>query len=258
MADNLFEIKNLSFSYDKDNVIDDLSLTIKPGGVTTIIGANGCGKSTLFNLMTKNRKYDKGEIKFLGEDISKIKLRALAKKLAIVHQQNTIPFDITVEKLVGYGRIPYENLCIPSKQEDNEDKIIWAMSVTGVYDIKGELLSRLSGGQRQRAWIAMSLAQDTDTLLLDEPTTFLDIKHQIEILKLIENLNKEHGISIIMVLHDMNQAMRYSTEVIALKDGKNIAQGSPESVISEELLKKLYGVDLDIVEVNGKPFVYMA
>ena len=104
----------------------------------------------------------------------------------------------------------------------------------------------------------MSLAQDTDTLLLDEPTTFLDIKHQIEILKLIENLNKEHGISIIMVLHDMNQAMRYSTEVIALKDGKNIAQGSPESVISEELLKKLYGVDLDIVEVNGKPFVYMA
>ena len=163
-----------------------------------------------------------------------------------------------MEKLVGYGRIPYENLCIPSKQEDNEDKIIWAMSVTGVYDIKGELLSRLSGGQRQRAWIAMSLAQDTDTLLLDEPTTFLDIKHQIEILKLIENLNKEHGISIIMVLHDMNQAMRYSTEVIALKDGKNIAQGSPESVISEELLKKLYGVDLDIVEVNGKPFVYMA
>ena len=258
MADNLFEIKNLSFSYDKDNVIDDLSLTIKPGGVTTIIGANGCGKSTLFNLMTKNLQYDKGEIKFLGEDISKIKLRVLAKKLAIVHQQNTIPFDITVEKLVGYGRIPYENLCIPSKQEDNEDKIIWAMSVTGVYDIKGELLSRLSGGQRQRAWIAMSLAQDTDTLLLDEPTTFLDIKHQIEILKLIENLNKEHGISIIMVLHDMNQAMRYSTEVIALKDGKNIAQGSPESVISEELLKKLYGVDLDIVEVNGKPFVYMA
>lgn len=258
MADNLFEINNLSFSYDKDNVIDDLSLTIKPGGVTTIIGANGCGKSTLFNLMTKNLRYDKGEIKFLGEDISKIKLRALAKKLAIVHQQNTIPFDITVEKLVGYGRIPYENLCIPSKQEDNEDKIIWAMSVTGVYDIKGELLSRLSGGQRQRAWIAMSLAQDTDTLLLDEPTTFLDIKHQIEILKLIENLNKEHGISIIMVLHDMNQAMRYSTEVIALKDGKNIAQGSPESVISEELLKKLYGVDLDIVEVNGKPFVYMA
>ena len=258
MADNLFEIKNLSFSYDKDNVIDDLSLTIKPGGVTTIIGANGCGKSTLLNLMTKKLRYDKGEIKFLGEDISKIKLRALAKKLAIVHQQNTIPFDITVEKLVGYGRIPYENLCIPSKQEDNEDKIIWAMSVTGVYDIKGELLSRLSGGQRQRAWIAMSLAQDTDTLLLDEPTTFLDIKHQIEILKLIENLNKEHGISIIMVLHDMNQAMRYSTEVIALKDGKNIAQGSPESVISEELLKKLYGVDLDIVEVNGKPFVYMA
>lgn len=258
MADNLFEIKNLSFSYDKDKVIDNLSLTIKPDGVTTIIGANGCGKSTLFNLMTKNLRYDSGEIKFLGEDVSKIKLRELAKKLAIVHQQNTIPFDVTVEKLVGYGRVPYENLYIPSKRDDDEDKINWAMSVTGVCDIKGELLSQLSGGQRQRAWIAMSLAQDTDTLLLDEPTTFLDIKHQIEVLKLIESLNKEHGISIIMVLHDMNQAMRYSTEVIALKAGKSIAQGAPESVISEALLKELYGVDLDIVEVKGKPFVYMA
>ncbi len=159
MADNLFEIKNLSFSYDKDKVIDDLSLTIKPGGVTTIIGANGCGKSTLFNLMTKNLKYDSGEIKFLGEDVSKLKLRELAKKLAIVHQQNTIPFDVTVEKLVGYGRVPYENLCIPSKRDEDEDKINWAMSVTGVYDIKGELLSQLSGGQRQRGAPESAVAQ---------------------------------------------------------------------------------------------------
>jgi len=160
--------------------------------------------------------------------------------------------------LVELSSVFIRHLYIPSKSDDDEDKINWAMSVTGVYDIKGELLSQLSGGQRQRAWIAMSLAQDTDTLLLDEPTTFLDIKHQIEVLKLIESLNKEHGISIIMVLHDMNQAMRYSTEVIALKAGKSIAQGAPESVINEELLKELYGVDLDIVEVKGKPFVYMA
>ncbi|MDY6038423.1 MAG: ABC transporter ATP-binding protein [Eubacterium sp.] len=257
MADNLFEIKKLSFCYDKVKIIDDLSLKIDRGGITTIIGANGCGKSTLFNLMTGNLKQQSGEIIFLGKNLSNIKLRDLAKKIAIVHQYNSIPFDITVEKLVSYGRIPYGSCCMPVKNKDDDEKIKWAMAVTGIYENKKELLSQLSGGQRQRAWISMSLAQGTDTLLLDEPTTFLDVKHQIEILKLTETLNVKHGMSIIMVLHDMNQALRYSSEIIALKSGKVVAQGNPEKIINKDLLRELYNVELDVVDVKGKPFVLM-
>ena len=248
------EVKNLDFSYGKEKVLDDVSLKVKRGKITTIIGANGCGKSTLFNVMTKNLKPQKGNVYLDGTDISKISLKSFARRAAIVHQYNTAPYDTTVETLVGYGRLAYSQFGISDKEED-EKYISYALEATELTELRDCNIAELSGGQRQRVWIAMALAQNTDILFLDEPTTYLDIKYQIEILRLIKMLNEKHNMTIVMVLHDINQAAFYSDEMIAMKDGKIIANGSPDSVLTEDVIKETYGIHLDIEKVGGRNFI---
>lgn len=252
---DVFEIADLSFSYGDNHVIRDLSVNISEGRITTLIGANGCGKSTLFNLITKNLKPQSGTIKLSGTDISAVKLRDYAKQVAIVHQYNTAPDDISVEKLVGYGRTPHRGFGLPGNSGEDEKKIALAMQITNIEKFRDRAVSQLSGGQKQRVWIAMALAQDTKILFLDEPTTYLDIRYQLDILRLVKRLKTEYNITVVMVLHDINQSLYYSDEIIAMKDGAIIAQGEPEQVISEQLIKDVYDVDLRLTEVDGKPFV---
>lgn len=253
--DNVFDIKGLTFSYDANEVIKGLDLSIKQGKVTTLIGANGCGKSTLFNLITKNLRPNSGEIRLESKDISQVKLKDFARQVAIVHQYNTAPADISVEKLVAFGRTPYHGFGSPSNSEEDEEKIKRALEITNTEKLKDKAVAQLSGGQKQRVWIAMALAQDTKILFLDEPTTYLDIRYQLQILKLVRKLNEEYGMTVIMVLHDINQSLYYSDEIVAMKDGRITAQGKPEEIITSELIKNVYDVELGISAVNGRPFV---
>ena len=255
MASNIFTVKNLSFAYGKQQVLKNLDLELHEGKITTLIGANGCGKSTLFNLMTKNLRPDEGEILLRDGDIADMLLKDFAKEVSIVHQYNTAPVDLSVEKLVGYGRTPYHTMGLSPDPKEDEEKIRRAMEITHTWKHKDKPVSELSGGQKQRVWIAMALAQNTKVLFLDEPTTYLDIRYQLQILKLIRQLNREYGITIIMVLHDINQSLYYSDEIVAMKDGRMIAHGLPEEIISGELVQEVYDVNLDIRTVDGKPFV---
>lgn len=255
MQNKVFAVEDLSFSYGKQKVLDGLSLKLNEGTVTTLMGANGCGKSTLFHIMTKNLKPDTGCVLLRGKDIKDIRLRDFARQVAIVHQYNTAPADLPVEKLVEYGRTPYRTFSLLPDTEKEEEKIRWAMEITHTLKHQGKPVSELSGGQQQRVWIAMALAQGTKVLFLDEPTTYLDIRYQLQILKLIRRLNREFGITIVMVLHDINQSLYYSDEIVAMKDGKILAQGRPEQIMTSGLIRSVYGVDLSLSKVNGRPFV---
>lgn len=250
-----YEVRQLHFSYGKNEVLKGITFDLHEGVITTIIGANGCGKSTLFNLMTKNLTPDSGEISFCGRALADIRLKDFAKQAAIVHQYNTAPDDITVEKLVSYGRTPYHTFGLSPDAAEDEEKVRWAMEITDTLKHKDKPVSQLSGGQKQRVWIAMALAQDTKVLFLDEPTTYLDIRYQLQILKLIRKLNREFGITIVMVLHDINQSLYYSDEIIAMKDGTILAQGRPDETIDGGLVRSVYGVDLSVTSVDGKPFI---
>lgn len=243
-----FRVQGLSFGYENKTVLQDLNLAIPKGKITTLIGPNGCGKSTLFQLLTKNLKPAKGQI-FLGSTpLDKLSLKDFARRVAIVHQNNTAPGDLTVEQLVAYGRIPYTKMGHSASSPEDVRLIERAMRITGILPLRDRTIQNLSGGQRQRVWIAMALAQGTDIILLDEPTTYLDIRYQIQILRLVQMLNRRFGYTIIMVLHDMNQTIRYSDRIVALSNrGKVVAQGDPTEVVTTEMLKEVYGVDLDVV-----------
>ena len=257
METNAMEVKNLSFSYGSNQILSDISLTIPRGKITTIMGANGCGKSTLFSLMTKNLTPGKGKILLEEKSIKKYSLSEFARKVSIVHQHNSAAEDITIERLVSYGRTPYQKM-LGGKSEEDERLIEQALQVTGLLDLRDREIGRLSGGQRQRVWIAMALAQNTELLFLDEPTTYLDIRYQLQILRLIRRLNEEYGFTIIMVLHDVNQSLYYSDEIVALKAGKCIAQGSPQQILTGELIQKVYGVTLKVSDIDGKRFILPA
>ncbi len=248
------EVRGLSFAYGKNKVLNDTSFKIEEGKVTTIMGANGCGKSTLFNLMTKNLYPGKGNIFLHGKNIQNLALKEFARKVSIVHQYNSSADDITVERLVSFGRTPHMKQ-MQGRSDEDERLIRWAMEVTNVEKYRDREVSRLSGGQRQRVWIAMALAQNTKILFLDEPTTYLDIRYQIEILELVKKLNEEYGITIIMVLHDINQAIHFSDRIIGLKDGRVAADGAPEEVITTECIRELYGISLGVTTIEGKKFV---
>ncbi len=248
------EVKDLSFSYGTNKILKGASLEIEKGKVTTIMGANGCGKSTLFSLMTKNLVPNRGKVLLNGKNIRDMTLSEFARKVSIVHQYNTSAEDITVERLVGFGRTPHKKFF--SGYQDEDRKLIeWAMEVTNISKYCDREVAKLSGGQRQRVWIAMALAQNTKILFLDEPTTYLDIRYQIEILKLVRKLNREYGITIVMVLHDINQAIHFSDRIIGLLGGKVIVEGNPEEAISAESIQNLYGIELGVTEIDGKKFV---
>ncbi|MCU5470774.1 MULTISPECIES: ABC transporter ATP-binding protein [Bacillus cereus group] len=250
------EIKNVTFSYD--NVTDRLksvSSEIEIGKVTTIIGPNGCGKSTLLGVMSRNHDPRSGEVILDGKAISQYKPKEFARKLAVVHQQNEAPADMTVEKLTSFGRMPHKNIFSSQTDEDRE-AIERALAYTNLLSKRDKEIHALSGGERQRVWIAMTLAQETPMLFLDEPTTYLDIYYQLEILELVKELNEVHGLTIVMVLHDINQAIRYSDHIIVMKDGEIVTKGKPDDVVTESMIKAIYGVDV-VVKQDEDTGLYM-
>ena len=248
------EIRNLNFRYGDKNILNNINLSFEKGKISTLLGANGSGKSTLFKICTRNLRQQRGVIMLDDENIFYIKRRDFAKKVAIVHQHNRVTGNITVRELVSYGRTPYIKLMQRADKDDNE-AIDWALEVTDLSDIRMQEVRKLSGGQRQRVFIAMALAQSSEIIFLDEPTTYLDIRYQIELLELIKLLNQKHNKTIIMVLHDINQAIRYSDNLIGLKDGNLIFNKSEKTEIDEENISELYGINLKIKQIDNIPYV---
>lgn len=241
-------IDQISMSYDgKRKHLDNVSTELAKGKITTIIGPNGSGKSTLLSVISRNHMPKTGNVLLDGLNIADFKAKDFAKQLAIVYQHNTSPDGLTVEKLVAFGRVPYQSF-IKRPTEEDEQVIEWALESTNLLRKRLTPLTDLSGGERQRVWIAMALAQKTPILCLDEPTTYLDMYYQLELLDLVKRLNKEHGLTIVMVLHDMNQAIQYSDHIILMQQGKIIAEGTPAEVITTERVRDVYNVEAKIYE----------
>jgi iron complex transport system ATP-binding protein len=244
----------LSIGYGERLIVKNLSIEIPDKKITTIIGPNGCGKSTLLKAITRIISHQSGNILLDGKDISKVNTKILAKQMAILPQTPESASGLTVGELVSYGRFPYQKGFGRLTKKDY-GVIDWALEVTGTIDFKFRPVDALSGGQRQRVWIAMALAQETEIIFLDEPTTYLDMAHQLEVLELLQKLNYEQERTIVMVLHDLNQAARFADHIIALKDGEIVKAGNCEEVISHKVLKKVFNIDAVIGHDprTGKP-----
>lgn len=249
-------VKDVSVGYGERTVLDTLNVDIKRGAVTSIVGPNGCGKSTLLRTMSRLLNPTKGEIVLDGKSIHDIPTRKLATQLGLLPQTPIAPDGIVVADLVGRGRTPHQGILGRWSQQDY-DIVAEALETTGISDLAERSIDELSGGQRQRVWIAMALAQRTDTLLLDEPTTYLDVKHQLDVLDLLTELNRDRGTTIVMVLHDLNLAARYSNELVAVSGGKVFAHGHPRDVITKENVKSVFGIDSVIITdpVSDQPAV---
>ncbi|UOQ85352.1 ABC transporter ATP-binding protein [Gracilibacillus salinarum] len=238
--------KDLTLGYGEEIIIDDLDITIPKGEITVFIGGNGCGKSTLLRSLARLLKPKQGDVVLNGEDIAKIPTKEVAKQMAILPQSPISPEGLTVEDLVKQGRHPYKTMFKRWSEED-ETAVNEALESTNMLDLKDRAVDSLSGGQRQRAWIAMTLAQGTDTILLDEPTTYLDMTHQIEILDLLFELNERRQSTIVMVLHDLNLACRYAHHIVAIKDKNVYAQGKPEEIINCGLVHDVFQMKADVM-----------
>lgn len=233
---------SLHIGYGGGFIVKDLTIEIPDRKITTIIGSNGCGKSTLLKAITRVIPHQSGAIILDGGNISKQDTKMLARKMAILPQTPESANGLTVGELVSYGRFPYQTGLGRLTKRDYE-VINWALDVTGIADFKQTTVDTLSGGQRQRVWIAMALAQETKMIFLDEPTTYLDMAHQLEVLELLQKLNKQEGRTIVMVLHDLNQAARFADHIIALKNGQIVKAGSIEEVMKKEVLRKVFQID---------------
>ena len=246
--------KNLNISYGNLDIVKDLNLDIPKGKITTIIGSNGCGKSTILKTIARIIQAKSGDIFVNNINIKEQSPKDLAKVMAVLPQSPQAPRGLTVEELIAYGRFPHQKGFGKMRKED-EDIVTWALKSTGIEDFRERPMEALSGGQRQRAWIAMALAQQTEILILDEPTTYLDLAHQLEILKLLEELNRKQGTTIIMVIHELNNAARFADHMIGVKKGKVVCQGTAHEVMTKENLKELFNIDAEIVEDprNNKP-----
>lgn len=236
---------NLNIGYGERLIVKNLSVRIPDKQITTIIGSNGCGKSTLLKAITRIISHQSGSVILDGKNITKENTKLLAKKMAILPQSPESASGLTVGELVSYGRFPYQNGFGRLTKKDYE-VIDWALEVTGTIDFKYRPVDALSGGQRQRVWIAMALAQETEIIFLDEPTTYLDMAHQLEVLELLQKLNHEQERTIVMVLHDLNQAARFADYIIALKHGEIVKAGACEEVINHDVLKKVFNIDAEI------------
>ncbi|BAB72347.1 ABC transporter ATP-binding protein [Anabaena sp. FACHB-709] len=246
--------QNLQIAYDGKIIVPDLSVAFSLGEITALLGPNGSGKSTVLRTLARLMQPSKGTIYLHGRDISHIPTKELAKQLTILPQSSEAPPGVTVWELIGYGRYPHQNLLGGFSQKDIA-AMEWALAVTGLEPLANRIVDTLSGGERQRAWIAMALAQQTQVLLLDEPTTFLDIRHQIEVLALVRRLNQEHGITVGWVLHDLNQAAAYSDRLIMLQQGKIVTVGTPQEVMTASNIQQVFGVEMTVIPhpINGYP-----
>ncbi len=250
----MISASKLQIAYEDNVVVHDFDFVIQPGEIVSLIGPNGSGKSTVLKAISRLMKTLTGVVHLDGLDIHKLPTREVAKKLSILSQHQITPPDFTVEELISYGRLPHRNW-YQSKNKDDIKYVQWALEQTHLEKLAHRPIDSLSGGERQRAWIAMALAQKTSVLLLDEPTTYLDICHQIETMELLTRLNRELDLTIVMVLHDLNQAVRYSHRLVVIKEGKLVTSGTPEKVLTTNLLRDVYKVKARITldQCLGKP-----
>lgn len=238
--------ERVTLAYGEGAVVRDLTIEVPEGKVTSVVGPNGCGKSTLLRSLARLMKPRGGAIYLDGDAISNLPTREVVRRLGILPQSPAAPEGLTVRELAAQGRYPHQGWLRQWSKSD-ERAVEKALETTGVLGLADRALDALSGGQRQRAWISMALAQETETLLLDEPTTFLDIAHQIEVLQLLERLNRQEGRTILMVLHDLNNAARYSHQMIAISGGRVYDAGPPTKVVTPDLLGEVFGVEADVV-----------
>ncbi|CAG7624096.1 putative siderophore transport system ATP-binding protein YusV [Paenibacillus solanacearum] len=238
--------QELDVAYEDRVIVKGLNLSIPTGKITALVGSNGSGKSTILKSMARIMRPKGGQVLLDGKSIHQQTTKEVARQLAILPQNPTAPDGLTVSELVSYGRFPHQK-GFGSLSKEDKDVIHWAVEMTGMTEFADRPVDQLSGGQRQRAWIAMSLAQQTDILFLDEPTTFLDMAHQLEVLKLLQKLNKEENRTIIMVVHDLNHATRYAQHMVAIQKGQVVSEGAPEEVVTKEVLRLVFGIEADIV-----------
>ncbi|MDK1361335.1 ABC transporter ATP-binding protein [Arthrobacter sp. zg-Y1219] len=255
-ASHSLNIENLTLGYGDRTVIDSLDLVVPAGKVTAIIGANACGKSTLLRSMSRLLAPRAGHVLLDGKAVHSIPAKQLARTLGLLPQSPIAPEGITVADLVGRGRHPHQGI-FSRWSTDDDAAVAAALDATATAELADRAVDELSGGQRQRVWIAMALAQQTDLLLLDEPTTFLDVSHQIEVLDLLTDLNRSRGTTIVMVLHDLNLAARYADYLVAVADGKLHAAGRPEDVLTEETVRTVFGMENMVITdpSSGKPLM---
>ena len=248
--------EKLSLGYGERTVIEDLDLVVPPGRITAIVGANACGKSTLLRSMSRLLRPRAGQVLLDGEQVHRLPAKQLARTLGLLPQAPTAPEGITVADLVGRGRNPHQRMLSRWSAEDDA-AVAAALEATHTAELAERSVDELSGGQRQRVWIAMALAQQTDVLLLDEPTTYLDVSHQIEVLDLLTDLNRSRGTTIVMVLHDLNLAARYADHLVALAHGRLHAAGDPHQVLTEHTVRAVFGLDCSVVTdpVSGRPLM---
>jgi iron complex transport system ATP-binding protein len=246
----------LSLGYGATRIVDGLTVDIAAGAVTAIVGPNACGKSTLLRGLARLLSPAAGQVILDGTDITRLRTKDVARRLGLLPQSSIAPEGITVADLVTRGRFPHQTMLRQFSRGDQQ-AVAGAMAATGVTSIAGRPVDELSGGQRQRVWIAMVLAQQTPLMLLDEPTTFLDIAHQIELLELFAELNAEQGRTIVAVLHDLNHACRFADQIIAMKAGSIVAQGNPSEVITASLVEEVYGLKCQVIDdpETGTPLV---
>jgi len=248
--------EHITLGYDGRDIVRELDVEIPDGSFTVIVGANACGKSTLLRALARLLKPRGGSVLLDGRDIHSHRTKEVARTIGLLPQTSIAPDGITVADLVARGRHPYQAAFRQWSRED-ESAVTEAMAATGITELSGRLVDELSGGQRQRVWVAMALAQQTGILLLDEPTTFLDIAHQYELMELFRRLNLEHGRTVVAVLHDVNQAARYATNMIAMRDGHIIAQGPPTEIVTSHLVHDVFGLPAHVLTdpIAGTPLI---
>ncbi|MBJ8346394.1 ABC transporter ATP-binding protein [Antrihabitans sp. YC2-6] len=248
--------EGVTLGYGSRVVVDKLDLALDSGVITTVIGPNGCGKSTLLRSLGRLLAPKQGRVLLDGKAISSMKTRDVAKILGVLPQAPIAPEGLTVADLVARGRHPHQSW-VRQWSADDESEVAEALALTGIADLADRPLDELSGGQRQRAWISMALAQGTDVLLLDEPTTYLDLAHSVEVLDLVDRLHSEMGRTVVMVLHDLNLAVRYSDRLVVMSDGKIVASGPPQDVISADLLREVFNLEATVIDdpVSDRPLI---
>ena len=246
----------LTLAYGDRTIVDALDLAVPSGRITAIVGANGCGKSTLLRALARLLPPRTGRVLLDGKELHARPSKEVARTLGLLPQSPIAPEGIAVADLVGRGRHPHQKLLSRWSERDYQ-VVAQSLAATGMTEFADRSVDELSGGQRQRAWIAMALAQETDILLLDEPTTFLDVSHQVEVLDLLTDLNRDRGTTIVMVLHDMNLAARYADHLFALRSGRVVASGSPNDVMTSDLIREVFDLDALVVPdpVSGSPIV---
>lgn len=254
----MLTVNSISIQYEQKKVINDFSFSVEEGEVVSIIGPNGSGKSTLLKSISRQIPYQSGSVELDGMNMKAMNPKQIARKLCMLSQKNQAPSDMTVYDLVSYGRYPHKRW-FEKLTNDDRDIIEWAIEKTHLTDYQERTVASLSGGESQRAWIAMALAQRPQILLLDEPTTYLDISHQHEVLELVRELNEEMGMTVIMVLHDLNQAAHYSDRVIVVQSGEKAMCGTPDQVMTTEMIREVYRMDSEVMynHAERKPRIHL-